>query len=113
MRTFFLAMLIAVLARCNRRPRAPRLHLFIVSDYVPQEVIDGFTKETGIGVDTELFSTNEQMLINLASSPGHYDVIQPSEYEVEHLIKVNRLGPMDAAQLPSMSNVVPALRNAA
>ncbi len=113
-RTLLLGMLVmALLAGCNRRPSAPRLQLFIVSDYVPQEVIDGFTKETGIGVDTELFSTNEQMLIKLASSPGHYDVIQPSEYVVEHLIKENRLEPLEAAKIPNIANILPEFRTAA
>src|SRR5262249_3405664 len=38
------------------------LNLFAWSEYVPQAVIDGFTKETGIQVNYETYASNEEML---------------------------------------------------
>jgi hypothetical protein len=50
---------------------------------VPQSVIDGFTKETGIKVNYETYASNEEMLAKLVSGAQRYDLIQPSEYTIE------------------------------
>jgi spermidine/putrescine transport system substrate-binding protein len=113
-------MLIAVflsLTGCHRdkssagNTSGEHLQLFAQSDYIPQEVLDGFTKETGIIVDYEPFDTNEAMLQKFASSPSHYDVIQPSDYMVEHMIKRNLLAPLDQSKLPNAVNILPEFRN--
>ena len=41
------------------------LNLFCWSEYIPQGVLDGFTKETGIKVNYETFGSNEEMLAKL------------------------------------------------
>ncbi|MDB5291991.1 MAG: spermidine/putrescine transporter substrate-binding protein [Phycisphaerales bacterium] len=103
-------------AGCHRdKSAAPaqKLHLFAWSEYVPKEVIEGFTKETGIPVDYEVYDSNEAMLAKLAPGSAQYDVIQPSEYMVEHLIKRKMVAPLDAAQIPNLSNLLPEFRNLA
>src|SRR5882762_12232 len=67
------------------------LNLYCWSEYVPQEVIDGFSKETGIKVNVENYASNEEMLAKLLTGGGKYDLIQPSEYTVEALIKAGEL----------------------
>jgi spermidine/putrescine transport system permease protein len=104
-------VLFLVLGGCNRKAQTPHLHLFAWSEYVPQEVIDGFKNETGIPVDYEVYSSNEEMLTKLSSSPGQYDLIQPSEYMVEHLIKRGMLAPLDKAQLSNAGNLLPEFRD--
>jgi spermidine/putrescine transport system substrate-binding protein len=93
--------------------KAQRLNLFVWSEYVPQEVIDGFKKETGIDVKSENYSSNEAMLTKLASSPGQYDLIQPSEYMVEYLVKHDMLAPLDLSHLPNVANLLPEYRGMA
>ena len=41
------------------------LNLFAWSEYIPQEVIDGFTKETGIKINYETYDSNEAMITKL------------------------------------------------
>ncbi len=96
-------------AGCGKRQE--KLHLFIVSEYVPREVIDGFTAETGIPTDTEVYDTNEAMLSKLISNPSQYDVVQPSEYTVEHLIRAKLLAPLDFSQIPNVSNLESNMRD--
>lgn len=98
------------LTSCNRSATT-HLHLFAVSEYVPQEVIDGFTRETGIVVDYETFGTNEAMLQKFAPDPAQYDVIQPSDYMVERLIRKNLLAPLDRSKLSNFQNILPEYRN--
>jgi spermidine/putrescine transport system permease protein len=93
---------------------APReLNLFAWSEYVPQEVIDGFTKETGIKINYDAFASNEEMLSKLRSGAIKYDVIQPSEYMVEALVKAGKLEMLDHSKLPNLSNILPEFRNLA
>jgi len=81
------------------------LNLFAWSEYVPQSVLDGFTKETGIEVNYETYSSNEEMLAKLVSGAASYDVIQPSEYTIEALVKEKQLLPLDHAKLPNLKNI--------
>ena len=95
-------------ARTSRRAaQGGELNLFAWSEYVPQSVLDGFTKETGIQVNYESYGSNEEMLAKLMSGASSYDVIQPSEYVVEALVKENLLLPLDKSKLPNLKNVGP------
>lgn len=84
-----------------------KLSLFCWSEYVPQSVIDQFTAETGIKVSVENYASNEEMLAKLLAGGGSYDLIQPSEYVIEGLIKEDLLHPIDHAAIPNMKNLAP------
>ena len=83
------------------------LNLFCWSEYVPQDVIDGFTKETGIKVNVENYASNEEMLSKLLVGGSKYDLIQPSEYTIEALIKADKLEPLNFANIPNTKNLDP------
>lgn len=85
------------------------LNLFCWSEYVPQSVIDAFTKQTGIKVNVENYASNEEMVSKLAG--GSYDLIQPSEYMAEALIASGELRPIDPESVPNMKNVDPDFTN--
>jgi len=88
-----------------------KLNLFCWSEYVPQTVIDQFTKETGIAVSVENYASNEEMLAKLLAGGGSYDLIQPSEYVIEGLVKEDRLQPIDHAMIPNLANIAPEFQN--
>ena len=90
-----------------------KLSLFCWSEYVPQSVIDQFTKETGIEVSVENYASNEEMLAKLLAGGGSYDLIQPSEYVIEALIKEDGLQPIDHAMIPNLANIAPEFQNMA
>lgn len=89
---------------------AAELNLFGWSEYVPQDVLDGFTKETGIKVNFETYDSNEAMLSKLVAGGGNYDLIQPSEYTAELLIRRKMLAPLDKTKLPNLKNIAPEFR---
>lgn len=98
--------LASALAGCKSSEQAPKeLNLFAWSEYVPQGVIDGFTKETGIKVNYETYASNEEMLAKLVSGAQRYDLIQPSEYTIEALVKENGLREIDWAKVPNYANI--------
>lgn len=83
------------------------LNLFAWSEYVPQSVIDGFTKETGIRVNYETYASNEEMLSKLVAGATNYDLVQPSEYAIESLVKQDLLMPLDHGRLTNLGNLDP------
>lgn len=82
-------------------------------DYIDESVNDQFYEETGIKVKYVKFTTNEDMYAMLSRGSGSYDVIIPSEYMIERLIKEDMLLPIDFKNVPNFSNIDPALLNAA
>ena len=89
------------------------INLFAWSEYVPQAVIDGFTKETGIRVNYETYASNEEMLSKLLSGATAYDLIMPSEYTVEALLKQNKLASLDQSKLSNLGNIGEEFKNLA
>jgi spermidine/putrescine transport system substrate-binding protein len=105
-RTFVaLGALLGLVASAPATAAAEELNLFGWSEYVPQSVLDGFTEETGIQVNYETYGSNEEMLAKLMSGAAKYDLIQPSEYVVEALVKEKQLVPLDHAKLPNLKNI--------
>lgn len=99
-------LLAIVVTGCqSTEPSAKDINLFAWSEYVPQTVIDGFTKETGIEVHYETYASNEEMLAKLVSGAQKYDLIQPSEYTIEALIKAKALLPLDYSKIPNFKNI--------
>src|ERR1700752_576610 len=104
----FTSLLLAALASvllATLPAAAAELNLFAWSEYVPQAVLDGFTKETGIQVNYETYASNEEMLAKLLSGAASYDVIQPSEYTIEALVKEKQLLKLDHKKIPNLKNI--------
>ena len=86
---------------------AEKLNIYCWSEYIPQDVIDDFSKETGIKVSVENYASNEEMLAKLGAGGGSFDIIQPSEYVVEALVKEKLLRPLDKKAIPNLKNIDP------
>jgi len=105
----WLLVLVAILGTAALAPAA-ELNLFGWSEYVPQPVLDGFTKETGIKVNFETFASNEELLSKLLAGGSRYDLVQPSDYAAELMIRRKLLAPLDRAKLPNLANLDPTFR---
>lgn len=81
------------------------INLFGWSEYVPQAVLDQFEKESGIKVNYETYASNEEMLSKLLGGAAQYDLVQPTDYVVEALIKAGKLEVIDFSRIPNMKNV--------
>ncbi len=92
-------------------PAAGTLNLFCWSEYIPRPVIDAFQTQSGIHVTVENYASNEEMLAKLLAGGGSYDLIQPSEYTVEALIKAGLLLPLDRDKIPNTKNLDPRFLN--
>lgn len=78
------------------------------SSYIPSEVINNFEKETGIKVNYSTYSSNEELLAKLnGTKKGTYDLVFPSDYMVDILIKKGSLEELDKTKLSNYSNLDP------
>lgn len=105
-----LAALAVVFSGCKPKDSRAQLNLFAWSEYLPEEVLEGFTAETGIRINYETFSSGEEMLAKLLGGGVAYDLIQPSDYIAEVMIKEGLLQRLDRAQLTNFENILPEFR---
>src|SRR5262245_11480598 len=99
--------LIFLVAFSGRVWAAEQLNLFAWSEYVPQAVIDAFTKETGIKVNYETYASGEEMLSKLLVAGAAYDLVQPPDYIAESMIRNKLLRSLDASKLKNLKNISP------
>jgi len=74
-------------------------------DYIDSEAIDIFEAETGIRVIYETYETNEDMYAKIAMGGSSYDVIVPSDYMIERMIRENLLQPINWNNVPNVKNI--------
>ncbi|HYD98501.1 MAG TPA: extracellular solute-binding protein [Alphaproteobacteria bacterium] len=84
---------------------AGELFLYNWSNYYPPELLKEFEKETGIKVTLDVYDSNETMLAKLQAGASGYDIVVPSDYMVETMIKEGLAVKIDAGQMPNFKNV--------
>lgn len=90
----------------------PEIHFYNWSDYLPEELLEQFTAETGIRVRYSTYDSNEAMYAKLKLLRGEgYDLVVPSTYYVDKLRKENLLLPLDRAKLPNFKHLDARLLN--
>ena len=88
------------------------LNVFSWSEYIPQSVVNDFTKETGIKVVLSTYESNEAMYAKIKLLQGKgYDLIIPSSYFVELLAADKLLAPIDKKAIQGLENLDPASMN--
>ncbi len=108
---FLLPALLGLIVSSVPARAGGELNLFGWSEYIPQSVLDGFTKETGIKVNFETYASNEELLSKLVAGGGSYDLVQPSDYAAEVMIRQKLLSPLDPKLLPNLKNLAPEFRH--
>ena len=64
-----------------------------------------FTKRTGIKVNYTTYDSNETLLTKLETGGSSYDIIIPSDYMIERLIKKDMLEKLDFSNIPNYQYV--------
>ena len=86
--------------------------LYTWENMFPQEVLDGFTEETGIEVTYSNFDTDETMLARLESAKGgDYDVIIADDYIIETAIQEGLVQELDTSKLENYGSINPVYQN--
>lgn len=77
-------------------------------EYIPQELVDKFTAETGIAVTIDTYDSNEAMLASLkAGKLGQYDVAVPGDFMVGIMAEEGLLDTFTPEEMPNFGNIAP------
>ncbi|MCX8103746.1 MAG: spermidine/putrescine ABC transporter substrate-binding protein [Candidatus Bipolaricaulota bacterium] len=106
-----LAMLSLIgLGACASQQAHRELHLFIWANYIDPEVYRLFEQEFGVSIIEENFDSNETLRNKLQAGVTGYDIIVPSDYTVEVLIRQGLLAELDLSKIPNFQNISPRFR---
>ncbi|RAI44743.1 polyamine ABC transporter substrate-binding protein [Rhodoplanes roseus] len=81
------------------------------SDYIAPDVVDAFSRETGIRVRYDTFDSNDTLETKLLAGKSGYDVVVPSAFFLERQIKAGVFLPLDKANLPNLKNAWPEIES--
>jgi spermidine/putrescine transport system substrate-binding protein len=101
----------AYAAQVDKSKLSKELNVYNWSDYIDEATIPKFEKEFGVKINYDTFEDNESMLAKVQSGATGYDVVYPTGYMVEIMIKEDLLAPLDHGNIPNISGVNEALRN--
>jgi putrescine transport system substrate-binding protein len=113
---FLAASVVTLLAACGKKeeavvtPAAPpaeakELNIYIWSDYLPDEAVAAFSKETGIKVRVDNYDSNETLEAKLLTGSSGYDLVVPTSNFLEKQIKANVYRKLDKSKLTNLGNM--------
>jgi spermidine/putrescine-binding protein len=104
-----LAPLTGLWAGGSRAGSPPKqLTLFTWEGMFPQEILDGFEKETGIRINYVNFDFDETMLTRLETARGgDYDIVIADDYIIEPVIAHGLAQKLDKSRLSNYGNINP------
>ncbi|GMU44368.1 MAG: polyamine ABC transporter substrate-binding protein [Xanthomonadales bacterium] len=80
------------------------------SDYIAEDTIANFEKETGIDVTYDVFDSNEVLEAKLMTGNSGYDVVVPSLTFLARQIQAGVFMPLDKSKLPNYANLDPQIQ---
>ncbi|HEY7643324.1 MAG TPA: polyamine ABC transporter substrate-binding protein [Steroidobacteraceae bacterium] len=115
-------VIVAAAAACGKKepeqaagPAAPAaeekvLNLYIWNDYLAEDTVANFEKETGIKVSVSNYGSNEELDSKLAPGNSGYDIVVPTSSFYERQIKSGYYQKLDKAALPNLKNMDPDIQ---
>lgn len=85
------------------------LNVYNWPDYVAQDMIANFEKETGIKVNYQTFENNEALQAKLVAGNSGYDIVVPGSTFVKAQVEAGLLKKLDKSQIPNYKNLDPDL----
>lgn len=89
---------------------ANTINVFVWGDILEPTVIADFERETGIKLHLSYYASNEELIVKLKATKGEgYDLIIPSDYAVNILIREELLKPLDKSKFAFWNTTNPNL----
>jgi len=96
----------------TNRGSAKELYIYTWSSYTDQDLLNRFTKETGIKVLADVYDSNEVMLSKIQAGGGDaYSIIYPSDYTVHKMVELKLLNEIDFSQITGFDQLFPRFIN--
>jgi spermidine/putrescine transport system substrate-binding protein len=104
----FMAVLLSGLISpaINSAAAEDQLNLYIWSEYIDPDIIKSFEQKFKCKVVIDLYEDNESMLAKIeGGGSSRYDIVVPSDYVVNTLVRKNLLAKLDKTNIPNMANI--------
>ncbi|HWL16880.1 MAG TPA: spermidine/putrescine ABC transporter substrate-binding protein [Opitutus sp.] len=88
-----------------KEPLAPRLKILIWRDYLDPRILAAFEKRYQTTIEITYFENNAELKQIFNERPNEFDLLMPSDYVVERLIKEKRLAPIRKENVPNMGHI--------
>lgn len=88
------------------------INIYNWSDYIADDTISNFEKETGIKVRYDVFDTNEILHAKLVARKTGYDIVVPSDTFAGLQVQGGLFKKLDKSKLPNLVNMDPVVQNA-
>jgi putrescine transport system substrate-binding protein len=118
------AAIVLAVAACGRKESAEQaqqpgaaaqeekvLHVFNWSDYIAEDTVPNFEKQSGIKVTYDVFDSNDVLETRLLAGNSGFDVVVPSASFLERQIKAGVFQKLDKSQIPNLKNMDPDIMN--
>ena len=100
-----MSLLAGMLSGCGGSSK-PTLKVYSWGEYIDTSLLSKFEKEYNCKVVYETFDSNESMYTKIQSGET-YDVLVPSDYMIERLVKEDELQPIDWSLIPNADGLDP------
>ncbi len=97
----------------SNKPEAKVLNFYNWTDYIADDTIPNFQKETGIKVTYDNYSSNDDLFAKIRTGGTGYDIIVPTDATLVKMKHANLLQPLDLSLIPNVKNLDPRFRTAA
>ena len=110
--------LVLAVAACGKKEQAEQaqqpggaaqeekvLHVFNWSDYIAEDTVPNFEKQSGIKVTYDVFDSNDVLETRLLAGNSGFDVVVPSASFLERQIKAGVFQKIDKSQIPNLSHM--------
>lgn len=109
-RIFLVITLIALfLIGCGESKES--INVYNWGDYIDTEVLEQFEEEYGIEVKYDTFATNEDLYVKIKQGSNNYDVIIPSDYMIEKMIREDLLTTIDIDRISNYDKIDDVFKN--
>ncbi|PPJ42262.1 MULTISPECIES: polyamine ABC transporter substrate-binding protein [unclassified Pseudoxanthomonas] len=86
-----------------------QVNVYNWSDYIAEDTIPNFEKQSGIKVTYDVFDSNEVLETKLLAGSSGYDVVVPTMNFLGRQIQAGVFLPLDKSKIPNYANLDPAL----
>ena len=111
---YFARLLLFILATalfCCGKPPQKTVNLYLWSAYASPAVFKDFEQKTGIRVQYDTYDSNQTLLEKLRSGTTEYDIVCPTNWLINTLVKLKLVLQLDASRLPNLRNIETQFQN--
>ena len=94
--------LILLLSACDNQNV---LRIYNWGEYMDEDILKEFTKETGIKISYSNYASNEEMYARLKGGGSSFDLLIPTDYMIERMIREDMLEKIDFGNIPNLKYI--------